>query len=533
MRSEGGKAFDLKQTLKSCIDKEREWQKEHDILSFADRLRECIAQFQDSHLYLSTPLPFPGVTAGFTLMESQGHFYISRRDPAVITLLRDQKGLEKIDEHLAVGAEVLLIDGKSPAAWSQELKKYISASSDGPRHKWSVASILDRTYRYPTAGTFKLKLKGFHKEMELPWWTKTEKSNVAAARYLRKIGVQENARLHWHYNAAQIKWEPVPTGQSEGYDDALSIVPPRHQPKLSVYINSQGNPVLRFGIVPARGHAVGYLQILSFASSQLWMQGGTAPAEDFGHILAVFLKECQQDNVDLIIDVRSNGGGSSTLVLELLSELATNAPTPEVLFAFRITRSSAQDVASIQNKSSIPGQYLDGNSDSLLKVLGGQAEFVAEEFEKAAKLGKHFTPLFLSGVPARNKQEEFQGKMIALTSHNCASACDLFAAWLKKSKRGQLLGTASNGTGAGYLTAVVDTEWRDSTRQFVAKIPNFLFGMADRYYGDKTLDYPTHTDFLLENRPTVPDVTFEPTQADLTKESFGWWEKALNTLYPK
>jgi hypothetical protein len=119
---------------------------------------------------------------------------------------------------------------------------------------------------------------------------------------------------------------------------------------------------------------------------------------------------------------------------------------------------------------------------------------------------------------------------VALVTADCVSACDKMSSLLKTSQRALIIGTHSNGTGAGYLSnEELNTEWTDSLRIFSTRIPNYLFGMAGdpetRIFGEDSV-----YDLDLENKPTMADVLYAPTFKDMSRNNIGWLEKAVETI---
>jgi hypothetical protein len=147
---------------------------------------------------------------------------------------------------------------------------------------------------------------------------------------------------------------------------------------------------------------------------------------------------------------------------------------------------------------------------------------------------RSMTPMF-SYAPVMNdpKIGGFDNKMVALITADCVSACDMMSSLLKSSKRAKLIGTHSNGTGAGFLSSgELNTQWTDSLRVFSTQIPNHLFGEA----GDPTVRFFGENSVLemdLENRPTVADVQYAPKAKDFLKNNVGWLEKAIEVLESK
>jgi hypothetical protein len=140
----------------------------------------------------------------------------------------------------------------------------------------------------------------------------------------------------------------------------------------------------------------------------------------------------------------------------------------------------------------------------------------------------NFAPIFPD-----QRVKGFNNKIVALVTADCISACDKMASLLKTSKRATIIGTTSNGTGAGYRsTSELDTKWTDSLRVFESQIPNYLFGEAGdvdtRIFGEDSV-----FELNLENKPTIADVLYRPTFKDFGKNNLGWIEKALEVIEAK
>jgi hypothetical protein len=110
-------------------------------------------------------------------------------------------------------------------------------------------------------------------------------------------------------------------------------------------------------------------------------------------------------------------------------------------------------------------------------------------------------------------------------------------ALLKASKRAILVGSPTNGTGAGLVGINQDNsiaKFRDSFNQIEVDVPNYLFGVAKAPVGEEQnghiLRFSENMDLLLENKPTQPDVPFHLSVDDLREQTEGWLDITLRVL---
>jgi hypothetical protein len=95
----------------------------------------------------------------------------------------------------------------------------------------------------------------------------------------------------------------------------------------------------------------------------------------------------------------------------------------------------------------------------------------------------------------------------------------------------KLIGTHSNGTGAGftYQDSRTALNWRDNYYVLSTQIPNFLFGNPGGQVGN--FIYPSSVESLnSENKPVMADVTYDVTMDDVLKNDAGWINKAIEVL---
>jgi len=154
-------------------------------------------------------------------------------------------------------------------------------------------------------------------------------------------------------------------------------------------------------------------------------------------------------------------------------------------------------------------------------------------FQKTLDDRSEYTPMFAGEVIPFDMQKVkgFNNKIVALVTASCISACDKMSFLLKASGRATIIGTHSNGTGAGFLSSSeLNTKWEDRLRVFETQVPNYLFGIPGKSYETTVFDDNSADEMCSENRPTVADIQYAPTMLDVAKNNVGWLQKAAQVL---
>ncbi len=162
-----------------------------------------------------------------------------------------------------------------------------------------------------------------------------------------------------------------------------------------------------------------------------------------------------------------------------------------------------------------------------------------DSYEKAISEEESFTNVILpDAVEADTDVGGYSENIVVLLTSKCASACEVTAGLLKNSGRATLVGSPSNGTGAGYMnisgTANIDASWRDSKDVLSIEIPSFVFVVPEKGF-DATqhiLTYQDYKKFIPENIPVEPDVPFSVPLSDILGDSNLWLDTAVNSLFP-
>jgi len=452
-----GNGFEASARLDACVADERAIAREDEPLAFYDRVRTCLSGFQDGHLIVTTPGRLPQVRLGVELRRAGSKIVVAARDPALRALDGDA-----VVDALPFGAEVVEIDGTPVADAVATLAREVPGSSQAARLARAVEALTRRDFAHPTHRTATLLVNlpgGEQRTVELPWWVSpgAERHPVAGA-WAQRTGLPTTPRLAWFEDAAR----PRKCAAVEGAPAVAPVVPAAAARALVEYVDDAGRVAVRLGAVDQGvAQPFCYVQILSFHT-----QGLTGPDGRRGFVATVtdFIRRCGAERRDLVLDLRHNEGGyldHSTSIAEALAPRGTPEPAAALLL-----RATERNEAVYRERAT--------GTDSDDDVLAPR--HVLEAIRAARRGGQPLTPAFVAGAPPRT--EGFPGKVIALTSPACMSACDRLAALLKASGRAVLLGGPTEGAGGSQQEAPgLPARWTDSARLLSVAIPNAAFGV--------------------------------------------------------
>jgi hypothetical protein len=158
------------------------------------------------------------------------------------------------------------------------------------------------------------------------------------------------------------------------------------------------------------------------------------------------------------------------------------------------------------------------------------------ELLRARRAGREFTPAFFEPpVLASEKVGGYDGRVVALVSPSCMSACDRAAAMLRATGRAVLLGEPTEGAGGSQqeIPGAIGTRWQDPAGLVSLAIPNAAMGVPRAAPGAAAVDADAFFRALaLENRPVEPDVRYAPRLEDVTDHGRGWLAAAEAALFP-
>lgn len=518
--AEEGRTFDPGRHLDACVQAERDLPREDDPLRFVDRLRRCLAGFEDGHLFLAMPHPLPSVALGIRLRRTaDGRVHVAYRDPGVARWL-EESGIE-----LDVGDEVVAVDGRPVAVALAELSRLVPASSAAARTERAVDALGRRDFAYPEQPDALLTVcspGGPLRTVRLPWFLAPgAPANPLAAPYARRSGIPRSDRIEWRADSRGAWFREG--GVTEGLLRGDPAVAPEDAARLSTYRGDGGQLAVRLGVAGADGPPVCYAQILSFHTESLSAAGRTRP---FGDVLRDFLADCQERHRDLILDLRQNEGGylsHSSSLAAMLTPRETISPGGALLL-----RATAQNERVYRDRSPMLG----ASETRAPGELPSEPEQILMAIRDARREHTEFTPAFLE-PPLSAQDGGFQGRVVALTSPGCMSACDRLAAILKHGHRALLVGGPTEGAGASQQESKDQSaRWVDSSGRLGVSIPNAAMGvqLAAATGVTQASAEQFFAQLAFENRPVEPDEPYATTREDLVDHDRGWLRAARAAL---
>lgn len=527
-----GAPFDARKALDGCVRGERAIAREAEPLRFYDRMRRCVAAFEDGHLELSAPARLPQVALGVGLRRVGGRVYVANVERKLVSWLETTSGVRDLGELLAPGTEVVAIDGRPAKVALAELARYVPGSSREARLERAVDALTRRDFAWPSRRTAALTLLagGRRRTVELPWWASPDaESHVLTEAWVRRTGVFTTELLDWRYDRVRNAWDHDPTA-AEGWLRTDPILPPADAAGLREYAGDGGRLAARLGeVVRRRDRAFCYAQLLTFHTETLASGDRRQP---FTAVLEGFLQRCREKQLDLVLDLRQNGGGyisHSTALAAMLGRKQAAYPAGALL-----VRASTLNQLVYQQRAPMLGGVPARGDDAF------EPRRVAEAIGVARRARQDYAPALLEApVHADPAVGGFDGKVVALTGPTCMSACDRLAALLKASGRAVLLGEPTEGAGGSQQEAQnLGARWTDPEGLLSLSIPNAAMGVQPALpaEGARRAGVAAPEFFArlsLENRPVPPDVRYAPTLEDLGQHNRGWLDAVDEVLFGK
>jgi hypothetical protein len=515
------KKFDSRRHLDDCVAEERAIVREDDPLRFYDRVRRCTAAFADGHLLLGAPARLPQVALGLGFRLVDGRVYLANRERKIVSYLKTVSGVRDLEEILAVGNEILEIDGRPVRDVLGELADHIPASSDAARLEKAVDALTRRDFLFPSRRVVALTVavNGARRTVELPWWISPDaESHVMTQAYVRRVGVATTDLLAWRYDQGKDTWDRD-AGSAQGYLRTDTILPARDAGSLREFTDDQDRLAVRMGeVVRRRDRAFCYLQILTFHTETLGTREGRQP---FVNVIEGFVRECKEKELDLVLDLRQNGGGylsHSSALVSLLGERQKTYPGGALLL-----RANTMNELIYQQRSPMLGSAPARSDDAF------EPRRIVEAIGAARRAQQEFTPAFLEQpVQASGNVGGYEGRVVALVAPTCMSACDRLAAMLRSSGRAVLIGGPTEGAGGSQQEARnLAVRWSDPEGLVTLSIPNAAMGVQRAMQaGNGGRGERTSEEFFqalaFENRPVQPDIPYATRMEDITGHNRGW-----------
>lgn len=487
-------------------------------MDFMDRMQALVANFKDTHFSIQEKISRPIVYNGLRLYRLQGKIYVGSIENKVLSLASKGSGGTSFSD-IRIGDEVLAIDGVPVEKKIEELKKYISGSSDQYIDSEAVLALTIRNFKYEkknyvtiafrNAGVFKMPIFANKAMSATP--------RLDAITYFNKYNIpSDTTSIGLTYDRATNKWND--SGLTfEGYSPRRLHL---NLKGLTEYKGADGTPAIRTGYYISKGKTYGVMQLLTFYTPTA--TNGTTTVT-FIEAVRNFILELKENESPLILDLRLNGGGYGNYPAAVLSLLAG----PDVIYP---GHTSGLRMTHYIRQIYEPELYkvIMGEDQS----IGATADEIQTIISETLDNRLEYAPMF-AGSPILPDPlvKGFTNKVVALISPDCISACDMMSFLLKESKRATIIGTTSNGTGAGFVSNdQINATWEDPLKMFTAQVPNNLFGRPGPTADINIFEADSVSKLCSENKPTIADIQYSPTAVDFGKNSVGWLQKATEVL---
>ncbi len=485
-------------------------------LAFIDRVHQVVAAFRDTHLWMSTVVAAPTILNGLELKEVGSKFHIVSIREKILQYAAASSTNPTLYSRIALGDEVISIDGSPVDTLVTQLVPYEAASTLAFQRESAVKALTARNYKAPEQATSVYEIRkanGDTFRVELPYFYNS-KSVVRpdAAHLYKERGFIAANDLKLTWGPTQRVWKTDSSFPAIGYD-SYSQLPSGML--ASTDWNSDGQLTMRTGFILRDGKAYGVLQMYSFMGKTLTNPAGEAKL--FSKVISDYVASLAAAKTPLILDLRHNGGGNTGYTIPVLAAVAkTGESYPAFTKSFRITRKIRQMLETY------PPTAL--NEDKLDKI-----EY--EELKSAIADRRTHTNALSQAASVTSSIGGYDEPVVVLVTPNCISSCDITSMLMQASKRTTIIGSHTNGTGAGMTsyTGFAGSEWRDEFDIIKVNIPNFLFGMPG------PADNVVHTgnafyDLNSENVPVQADIQYKDQLGDFLDGSNGWFNKAIEVI---
>ncbi len=500
-------------------------------LKFLDRTKALIAHFQDTHFRARSNVATPMIMNG---LHTKIAFRDGNKDQPMVVVAGIYKKIMNMNEALAdhkkykeikKGMEVVSIDGTPILQAVADMEKYVAASSPMFRTSRAAQYLSRRNLDYPEKNYVDIELKGKEKTLKvrLPWYVDSTK-RVDAKLYFDELNFKELTQVHFSWDEEKQKWNEDESLEYDGhhYSDA-----PRGLINSKEYSDSS-RLVVRTGYFLKSGKAYGYIQFFAFTNNKISLPD-SEDKTTLREVFKDFVVELKENETPLIVDIRTNFGGSTSIAIDNLSAIGKLGDAyPSRTINYKITRNIWSLLNSIDLDPSLVDIADRDDTDLFLNV-----------FDQAAKEGRAYSDIILFTDPIEADEDVggYDQDVVALVGPWCISACDNQSFLFKSSERVTLIGQPANGTGAGFYSLDSHSSYfTDSYFIVKTRIPNYLFGLPVKTE-KRVLGIGENMSLLLstnsENKPTEPQIDFFHSPQSFQNKDEEWINKAIEVLEEK
>jgi len=487
-------------------------------MDFIDRMTAVVAQFKDTHFGIYDKITRPFIYTGVRFYRIDGKIVVSQVENKFMGMASKMSGADL--SVIKIGDQVISIDGVPVEEKINELKPYISGSSDGYIDSEAIRSLTLRNVKYEKKNFIRVVFKNAG-TIKLPIFsnsTMSDTQRLDAVTYLNKYEIpSDTSAIGISFDQTLKKW----TDSDFAFIGYRASKISKNLKDLKEYVSDSGSPAIRTGYFINKGKTYAVLQVLTFSAPKV--KNGENSL-NFIDALRNFVVEVKESQVPLILDLRVNNGGNGSYPSKLMSMLLPEGKTEYA--------SSTEALRMTQYIRQLNEGYLYQRVVAEDENVGMTIDMMKDLIDTALDNNDDYTPMHvMAGAMTADPQVGgFPNKIVTLVAADCISACDKTAFLIQSTKRSPIIGTHSNGTGAGFSSSnELNTQWSDRLNMFSSTVPNYLFGrpgaVGTLVFGENSV-----LEMCSENKPTPADIQYKPTMLDLNRENLGWLQKAAEVI---
>lgn len=487
-------------------------------IRFIDRVKAYVAKFQDTHFSIGPTTPMPVIYTGIKVTEVNGKILVTSLDSKILSYIANRSGIPTF-KSVAIGDELVKVDGKPVRQAINDLTTFIGASSPGYTMMRAVNSLAIRTFNYPDKNYVDFTFAN-GTTLRFPWFYST--SGIAVRPdvnfFFKQLGFINDASVELNWDNVKKDWvESTPSYAGYSATAIQGLLT-----DVKNYSTAQSGLVIRTGYFSKEGKKYGVLQLTTFVESKV--KDAEGKDQSFLDVIGNFILQLKQQNLPLIFDLRNNNGGNGNFPPAILSFLTETGK----IYA---NKTSAYKITEYMRQLQEPDFFKDFPADSLSTGGITNDEFM-NAFQTAVRERAVYTPMMsFNDITPSPLVDGYEQKIVALVTPNCVSACDNMTNVLKNNHRALIIGTHSNGTGAGFSSdSRLNTNWTDPRHVLSTTFPNYVFGLPGGAPGTYVFEKDSAWKLCSENRPHMADIKYSTQLIDITSGNLGWFNKAVEVL---
>ncbi len=453
---------------------------------------EFVSKFGDGHVGLSFPLNGSGV--------------VGYKVPLFVVPFQNKVIVVDIPENyegtrIAVGDEVLLVDGKPPLDYLPLIRKYKTLGYE-QTDKNLVFKIFNRDIfmhdLFPSKKTVEVKFQkaSGEKYSENLVWQPVKSDTTKIETIKNEVGPMFVVPFVSEYNNAAANsnmkmGSPIPFFLTSQVEEKFNLKQMMPSPKFQAKYSLDGKEQLKIYVAIYKHKGKNILLVRNFTydhddfSNESYLNGYRAILDELESLADV-----------LVIDQTRNGGGS---YCESFFRLFINEEKPAFVQALKADR---KWIRTLQSWSAKIAESDPKKDNEMARVYKAMADTVEEAYDK----GEAMTALLpiMNGKTKVAPDEKYHWKkpVLVLVDEMSGSCADAFPMLMKNSGVAKIFGKRTMGLG-GSVETVITLPYSQSELRLTRGL--FTSYRENQKYPDKV---------MIENNGVVPDYPYDHTVED-------------------